>query len=116
MAGTLTTAAQPNITEIGTITTGTWAGTTIGNTKGGTGQDSAAWTGIASVSGGTWSVQAEVPVTQGGTGRNTLTADGIIYGNATGDVGMTAAGTTGQFLSNNAGTPEWSDSIDGGSF
>ena len=116
VAGTLTTAAQPNITEIGTITTGTWAGTTIGNTKGGTGQDSSGWTGIASVSGGTWSVQAEVPVTQGGTGRATLTSNGVIYGNATGDVGMTAAGTTGQFLSNNGGTPEWSDSIDGGSF
>jgi hypothetical protein len=116
VAGTLTTAAQPNITTVGTITTGTWAGTTIGNTKGGTGQDSSSWTGIASVSGGTWSVQAEVPVTQGGTGRNTLTSNGVIYGNATGDVGMTAAGTSGQFLSNNAGTPVWSDSIDGGTF
>ena len=116
LAGTLTTAAQPNITSIGTITTGTWAGTIIGNTVGGTGQNSAAWTGIASVSGGTWSVQAEVPVAQGGTGRNTLTADGIIYGNATGDVGMTAAGTTGQFLSNNAGTPVWTNAVDGGSF
>ena len=116
IAGLITTAAQPNITTIGTITTGTWAGTTIGNTVGGTGQNSAAWTGIASVSGGTWSVQAEVPVAQGGTGRNTLTADGIIYGNATGDVGMTAAGTSGQLLSNASGTPVWTDTLDGGLF
>ena len=35
--GTITTAAQPNITQVGTITSGTWNGSTIPITHGGTG-------------------------------------------------------------------------------
>jgi hypothetical protein len=37
LAGTLTTAVQTNITQVGTITAGTWNGSTIGITHGGTG-------------------------------------------------------------------------------
>ena len=35
--GTITTSAQPNITQVGTITSGTWNGSTIPITHGGTG-------------------------------------------------------------------------------
>jgi hypothetical protein len=37
LAGTIVTAAQPNITQVGTITSGTWNGGTIPITHGGTG-------------------------------------------------------------------------------
>lgn len=37
LAGTLTTAVQTNITQVGTITAGTWNGTTLAITHGGTG-------------------------------------------------------------------------------
>lgn len=42
--------------SIGTVTTGTWSGTAIAASKGGTAIDSSASTGIAHVSAGTWSV------------------------------------------------------------
>lgn len=37
LAGTIVTAAQPNITQVGTITSGTWNGTTLAISHGGTG-------------------------------------------------------------------------------
>jgi hypothetical protein len=40
LAGTITTAAQPNITQVGTITSGTWNGSAIPITHGGTGATS----------------------------------------------------------------------------
>ena len=43
-----------SITTLGTVATGTWSATAIGNTKGGTGQDSSAWTGLAECTAGVW--------------------------------------------------------------
>lgn len=64
-----------------------------------------------------------VPVGSGGTGVVTLTSNGIIYGNGTSSVGVTAMGTwdavngVGQILSVNSGNvPVWTNTIDGGSF
>jgi len=54
-SATLPTAVQGNITQVGTIGTGTWEGTAIANNFGGTGGDSSAATGVAQVSSGTWS-------------------------------------------------------------
>ena len=49
-----------------------------------------------------------VAVGQGGTGATTFTANGVLYGNTTAAVGVTAAGTTGQCLSGNTGAaPTW---------
>lgn len=48
-------------------------------------------------------------VANGGTGDATLTSHGVLYGNGTSAVGVTAAGTTGQFLSGATGSaPGWS--------
>lgn len=59
----------------------------------------------------------------GGTGLNTITTNGITYGNGTAAVGVTAAaGTSDQTWSNqiltvtNAGVPVWSSAMDGGTF
>ncbi len=47
-------------------------------------------------------------VANGGTGDATLTSHGVLYGNGTSAVGVTAAGTTGQVLSGSTGSaPVW---------
>jgi hypothetical protein len=62
-------------------------------------------------------------VGQGGTGRTTFTTNGIIYGNSTDGMLVTAAaGTADQSWSNqimtvtNAGVPVWTTALDGGQF
>ena len=72
---------------------------------------------------GTLKLDNALTVPYGGTGRTTATANGIIYGNGTGVMGVTAAGTwdsthsVGQLLSvNSSGTPTWTNTIDGGTF
>lgn len=48
-------------------------------------------------------------VANGGTGDTTLTANGVLYGNGTSAVGVTTAGTTGQYFAGNTGSaPGWS--------
>jgi len=48
------------------------------------------------------------PVSIGGTGNTTFTANGVIYGNATSALEVTAAGTTGQVLiATTSGAPSW---------
>ena len=71
----------------------------------------------------TFSAISGLTVGQGGTGLNTVTTNGIVYGNATDPVGVTAAaGTADQTFSNqiltvtNAGVPVWSTTLDGGTF
>ena len=46
---------------------------------------------------------SSVAVANGGTGATTLTANGVIYGNGTSAVGVTAVGSTGQVLVGNTG-------------
>lgn len=55
-------------------------------------------------------------VGSGGTGAGTFTSKGVLYGNATGALQVTAAGTFGQILqANSTGFPVWGD-LDGGTF
>ena len=73
-------------------------------------------TGNALVSGGvstapgwgkivlTTHVSGTLPVTNGGTGATTLTQYGVLVGNTTSVVTVTAAGTAGQYLKSGAGT------------
>ena len=50
----------------------------------------------------------QLAVGRGGTGASSFTANGVIYGNATGALLVTAAGTTGQVLvGNTGGAPSW---------
>ena len=96
------------ITGVGTLTVGTWNGTAIGAQYGGTGINTSASTGVPSISSGTWSVNAQLPVNLGGTGAGTFTANGVLYGNGTSAIGITAAGTTGQCLNGNtSAAPTW---------
>jgi|Laugresbdmm110sn_1035088.scaffolds.fasta_scaffold08567_3 hypothetical protein len=75
------------------------------------------------VSAATASDISGLTVTQGGTGASTFTAKGIVYGDGTNALAVTAAaGTSDQTWSNqiltvtNAGVPVWSSALDGGQF
>ena len=48
-------------------------------------------------------VSGSLTVPNGGTGFATATANGLVYGNTTGALGVTAAGTTGEVLIGNTG-------------
>jgi hypothetical protein len=79
-------------------------------------------TTLGTIGTGTWQ-GTTVAVAYGGTGATSLTSNGIVYGNGTSAVGVTAAGTwdgtnsVGQLLSVNAsGVPTWTNTIDGGTF
>ena len=117
IAGTLTTASQTNITGLGTIGTGVWNSTAIAPLYGGTGGDSSSATGVAVVTGGTWSYETNLDVGVGGTGLSTISTDGILLGNGVGNMTVLAVGTAGQKLAiGSGGSPEWSDAIDGGTW
>jgi hypothetical protein len=111
-----TWTGQTAITTVGTIGTGTWNATAISATKGGTGKDTSSSTGVGIVTSGTWTTPAQLTVGFGGTGASTFTSNGILYGNAAGAIQDTAAGTAGYFLYSNAGTPDWTNVVDGGTF
>lgn len=89
-----TYVGQSSITTVGTLTTG------------------ALGTGFTTVA-----------VPQGGTGATSFTTNGILYGNSTSAIQVTAAGTwdagngVGQLLSVNAsGVPTWTNTVDGGTY
>ena len=72
---------------------------------------------VANITGGTVSgLTANIAVGDGGTGRSTFTTNGILFGNATGALKVTAAGTSGQVLkAGSSGAPEFGG-IDGGTY
>ncbi len=56
----------------------------------------------------TAAVTGILPVGNGGTGENTFTTHGVLYGNSTSGIQATAAGTSGQYLqANGSGVPAW---------
>jgi hypothetical protein len=71
----------------------------------------------------TTKVTGTLPVGNGGSGLNTITAKALMYGNGTSAVSLTGVGTydstnsIGQILSvNSTGVPTWTNTIDGGAF
>ena len=70
----------------------------------------------ATITGGTITGITDLLVADGGTGASSFTSNGIIYGNGTGALQATAAGTNGYFLYSNSGTPAWTNTIDGGTY
>ena len=100
-----------NALNLGTsvITGGTWNGGTIGTAYGGTGLTTFAAANYALYSTSSSALVAgTLPVAAGGTNVTSFTANGIVYGNGTSALGVTAAGTTGQVLVGNTGSaPTW---------
>lgn len=79
-------------------------------------------TTLGTIGTGTWN-GTTITVPYGGTGVTSFTSNGIVYGNGTGALQATAAGTwdathgVGQMLSvNSSGVPTWTNVIDGGTF
>ena len=72
---------------------------------------------VSNLTGGTVSgLTANINVGDGGTGRGTFTTNGVLFGNATGALKVTAAGTAGQILQvGNDGVPLFA-SVDGGTY
>jgi len=72
-------------------------------------------TGLGTIVSGTWNADI-VQVQYGGTGRNSFTPNGILYGNTAGPINITSAGTEGQVLQADAsGVPQFG-MLDGGTF
>lgn len=72
-------------------------------------------TGLGTLTVGTWNADT-ITVPYGGTGQNTFTTNGMIYGNGTGALNITAAGTDGQVLqASSSGVPQFA-MLDGGTF
>jgi len=68
------------------------------------------------ITGGTITGITDLVVADGGTGASSFTDNGIIYGNGTGALSVTAAGTEGQILqAGSGGVPEYGG-IDGGTY
>ena len=155
-----TYVGQTSITTLGTIGTGTWQGSVVGPTYGGTGVNNGSstltlagnvthsgaftqtFTATAATSvtlpttgtlatlagtetftnktlstGSTWNGNT-IAVAYGGTGLATATARGVIFGNGTSAMGVTAVSAIdGSFLREDAtGNPYWSNTIDGGTY
>jgi hypothetical protein len=91
------------------ITGGTWQGGTVQPAYGGTGLTTFTATNNALYSTGATTLTAgTLPVAAGGTGNTTNTLNGVVYGNGTSALGVTAAGTTGQVLvATTSGAPSW---------
>jgi hypothetical protein len=92
-----------------TISSAVWNGTTIASGYGGTGLTTftAANNALYSTSASALAA-GTLPIAAGGTAATTFTANGVLYGNGTSALGVTAAGTTGQVLIGNTGAaPSW---------
>jgi hypothetical protein len=100
-----------NALNLGTtiISNGTWQGGTIGTAYGGTGLTSFSAANYALYSTNSSTLTAgTLPVAAGGSGAVTFTANGVLYGDGTNPLAVTAAGTTGQVLvGNTSGAPSW---------
>jgi hypothetical protein len=91
------------------VSGGTWQGGTIGTAYGGTGLTSFSAANYALYSTSSSTLTAgTLPVAAGGTNVTSFTANGIVYGNGTSALGVTAAGATGEVLIGNTGSaPTW---------
>jgi hypothetical protein len=68
------------------------------------------------ITGNTLSLSTPLPVTSGGTGKNTIAVGSLLIGNSTNTISELAAGTDGYVLQiNGTGVVAW-NTLDGGSF
>ncbi len=100
----------------GTITSGTWQGSPIGPTYGGTGLNTSSSTGVPYISSGTWSVDANsLAANHGGTGQTSYTTGDLLYASGTTTLSKLAVGTGSQCLLGGT-TPTWGSCTTGGYF
>lgn len=97
-----TNAANASYLSVGTVPSARISGSYTGIT------------GVGTIATGTWNADT-ITVPYGGTGMTSFTANGILYGNTTGAIKVTAAGTDGQVLQSDQGLPKFS-MLDGGIF
>lgn len=115
-AGQITANAAYDMANTANINAGNASFLTTGTVPSGrlTG-DYSGITGVGTIISGTWNADV-IAVTYGGTGRSSVTQNGILYGNTAGPLKVTAAGTEGQVLQADAsGVPQFS-MLDGGVF
>jgi hypothetical protein len=102
------TAANTNAANASYLSTGTVPSAQISGSYTGI-------TGVGTITAGVWNGTA-ITVPYGGTGMTSFTSNGILYGNTTGSLKVTAAGTEGQVLqASAAGIPSFG-MLDGGIF
>ena len=91
------------------ISNTTYQGTAVASGYGGTGLTTFTAANNALYSTSSSALTAgTLPVAAGGTGNTTNTLNGVVYGNGTSALGVTAAGTTGQVLiATTSGAPSW---------
>ena len=83
----------------------------------GSGVTASSLTSVGTIATGVWNGTVITPV-YGGTGLATATSRGILFGNGTSNMGVTAASTVdGSFLkSDSTGNPYFSNAVDGGTY
>ena len=83
----------------------------------GSGVTGSSLTSVGTIATGIWNATV-IATIYGGTGLATATSRGILFGNGTGNLGVTAAsGVDGSFLrSDSTGNPYFSNAIDGGTY
>jgi len=91
-AGSLTLTTDLAVADGGTgASTASAARTNLGAAASGSNSDITALTGLTT----------DLSVAQGGTGAGTFTANGVLHGNGTSAIGVTATGSSGEVLTSN---------------
>jgi len=102
------TAANTNAANASYLSTGTVPSARISGSYTGI-------TGVGTITAGVWN-GTTITVPYGGTGMTSFTSNGILFGNTTGSLKVTAAGTEGQVLqASSTGIPSFA-MLDGGTF
>jgi hypothetical protein len=87
----------------------------LSNTTLGTSVTNSSLTTLGTIVTGVWNATAIGPV-YGGTGLTSYATGDLVYASATNTLSARAAGAEGQFLKIISGVPNWSDTVDGGTF
>jgi hypothetical protein len=108
-------AGQLSITTLGTITAGTWNGTTIGTGYGGTGLTSFTSGGAVYATSTSALTTGTLPTTAGGVGLSTYTAGDMLYYASGTTLSTLAIGTNNHVLTSNGSAPVWTANTGTGS-